>query len=93
METVLYAPFPARVKELVVITGSQVETGTPLVKLEPIGDGAEEDAAATAEGPSLDLPAPPRAVSRLPSGPPVPARPSRPWCSGTTCRRRTRTPR
>ncbi len=55
METVVYAPFPARVKELLVITGSQVETGTPMIKLEPIGEGAD-DAVADA-GPALDLPA------------------------------------
>ena len=57
METVLYAPFAARVKELLVITGSQVETGAALVRLEPLGDGAEE-AVAAQDGPSLDLPAP-----------------------------------
>ena len=38
METVLHAPFAARVKELLVITGSQVETGAPLVRLEPVGE-------------------------------------------------------
>jgi acetyl-CoA carboxylase carboxyltransferase component/biotin carboxyl carrier protein len=58
METVLYAPFAARVKELVVITGSQVETGTALVKLEPVGDEAETAAVSESDGPSLDLPAP-----------------------------------
>ena len=35
METVLQAPFAARVRELMVSSGSQVETGTPLVRLEP----------------------------------------------------------
>ena len=54
METVLHAPFAARVKELAVITGSQVETGTALIKLEPLGDTAEE--AAWETGPALDLP-------------------------------------
>ena len=57
METVLYAPFAARVKELLVITGSQVETGAALVRLEPLGDGSEE-AVTAQDGPSLDLPAP-----------------------------------
>ncbi|GAA2145237.1 biotin carboxylase N-terminal domain-containing protein [Nocardioides koreensis] len=57
METVLYAPFAARVKELLVITGSQVETGAALVRLEPLGDGSEE-AVVAQDGPSLDLPAP-----------------------------------
>ena len=52
METVLPAPFAARVKELLVSAGSQVETGTPLVRLEPVGDG--EDAAAEQQ-PGLDL--------------------------------------
>ena len=63
METVLHAPFAARVKELLVITGSQVETGAALVKLEPVGDGAEE-AAAAETGPALDLPDRRRAVGR-----------------------------
>ena len=39
METVLHAPFKARVKELLVVTGSQVGTGAALVRLEPVGDG------------------------------------------------------
>ncbi|GAB2766299.1 biotin carboxylase N-terminal domain-containing protein [Nocardioides salsibiostraticola] len=56
METVIHAPFAARVKELLVITGSQVETGAALVRLEPLGDGAEE--AAAVAGPDLDLPGP-----------------------------------
>ena len=56
METVLYAPFAARIKELLVITGSQVETGAALVKLEQVGDEAEEAAVAEVAGPDLDLP-------------------------------------
>ncbi|MGG5260638.1 carboxyl transferase domain-containing protein [Phycicoccus avicenniae] len=55
METVLPAPFAARVKELLVATGSQVETGAALVRLEPTGDAAEV-AAETADGADLDLP-------------------------------------
>ena len=55
METVLHAPFAARVKELLVITGSQVETGAALIKLEPLGDGTEE-AVVEQDGPALDLP-------------------------------------
>ena len=39
METVIPAPFAARVKELHVMTGSQVESMAPLVRLEPIGAG------------------------------------------------------
>jgi acetyl/propionyl-CoA carboxylase alpha subunit/acetyl-CoA carboxylase carboxyltransferase component len=52
METVLNAPFGARVKELLVSSGSQVETGAPLVRLEPVGDGEEEP---TTVGESIDL--------------------------------------
>lgn len=57
METVLYAPFAARVKELLVITGSQVETGAALVRLEQVADDADE-VAAVQDGPTLDLPGP-----------------------------------
>ncbi|HHU38870.1 MAG TPA: ATP-grasp domain-containing protein, partial [Propionibacterium sp.] len=55
METVIPAPFTARVKELQVMTGSQVETMAPLVRLEPVGDGDEADAPA-APAASVDLP-------------------------------------
>ncbi len=55
METVLHAPFAARVRELLVSGGSQVETGAPLVKLEPTGDG-EEEAAGPEESVDLHLP-------------------------------------
>ncbi|GAB3495722.1 ATP-binding protein [Flexivirga lutea] len=41
METVLPAPFTGRVRELLVRAGTQVETGAPLVRLEPTGDDAE----------------------------------------------------
>ncbi|HWJ67032.1 MAG TPA: biotin carboxylase N-terminal domain-containing protein, partial [Nocardioides sp.] len=56
METVLAAPFTGRVKEMLVRVGSQVETGAPLVRLEPTGDddGAEAEVASY----DLDLPAP-----------------------------------
>ncbi len=56
METALHAPFTGRVKELLVRVGSQVETGAPLVRLEPTGDGADEQGA-TASLADLDLPA------------------------------------
>ncbi len=57
METVLRAPFTARVRELLVLTGSQVETGAPLVRLEPVEEDATEEVAAPDEaGPVLDLP-------------------------------------
>ncbi|HEV7173206.1 carboxyl transferase domain-containing protein [Pedococcus sp.] len=54
METVLPAPFQGRVKELMVSVGSQVETGAPLVRLEPVGD---PDAAAESGdgGDTVDL--------------------------------------
>ncbi|WP_203566728.1 ATP-binding protein [Aestuariimicrobium ganziense] len=57
METVLTAPFAGRVRELLVAAGSQVETGAPLVRLEPTGDADETTATADATA-SVDLPAP-----------------------------------
>ncbi|USQ79410.1 fused acetyl/propionyl-CoA carboxylase subunit alpha/methylmalonyl-CoA decarboxylase subunit alpha [Ornithinimicrobium faecis] len=64
METVIQAPFAARVRELLVRTGSQVETGAPLVRLEPTADAEADGAAAvTTEGPDLDLPPAPEAPS------------------------------
>ena len=64
METVLHAPFAARVKELLVITGSQVETGAALVKLEQVGDGTEE-AVAVQDGPPSTSPARGRASAEV----------------------------
>ena len=63
METVLHAPFAGRVRELLVKTGSQVETGAPLLRIEPVaeaGDGAE---AAEQSGPDLELPEPARTAT------------------------------
>ncbi len=57
METVLVAPFACRVKELLVMTGSQVESMAPLVRLEPLADQADAEEAPAATGPGLDLPA------------------------------------
>ena len=57
METVLPAPFAARLKELLVATGSQVETGAALARLEPTGGAAEAEAEAATDAPDLDLPA------------------------------------
>ncbi|GAA3661767.1 biotin carboxylase N-terminal domain-containing protein [Nocardioides ginsengisoli] len=54
METVLHAPFAGRIKDLLVRVGGQVETGAPLVRLDPTGD-ADEDAAGDAGGASVDL--------------------------------------
>lgn len=53
METVIGAPFEARVKEIHVMTGSQVETMAPLVRLEPLGDGAAEQ---VVQGGAVELP-------------------------------------
>ena len=54
METVLNAPFAGRIRELLVSTGSQVETGAPLVRLEPVGD--VEEVVAESAGIDLELP-------------------------------------
>ena len=50
METVLRAPFKARLRECLVSVGSQVETGAPLLRLEPIGDEAAAEAAEAEAG-------------------------------------------
>lgn len=63
METAIVAPFAARVKELAVRTGSQVETMAPLARLEPVGDGEAEQATKATDVP-IDLPEP-----ALPAGP------------------------
>ncbi|TVT26549.1 ATP-grasp domain-containing protein, partial [Amycolatopsis rhizosphaerae] len=57
METVLRAPFKARLRECLVSVGSQVETGAPLLRLEPLGDG--DGAAAEAAEAGVDLALPP----------------------------------
>ncbi|MBV6725997.1 ATP-binding protein [Nocardioides daeguensis] len=57
METVLSAPFAGRIKELMVRVGGQVETGAPLVRLDPTGDADEAAAdAGAASAVDLDLP-------------------------------------
>jgi acetyl/propionyl-CoA carboxylase alpha subunit/acetyl-CoA carboxylase carboxyltransferase component len=57
METVVRAPFAATVRELMVSAGSQVETGAPLVRLEPVADDAGlADTAPEAAAVDLDLP-------------------------------------
>ncbi|MGA8993693.1 MAG: carboxyl transferase domain-containing protein, partial [Nocardioidaceae bacterium] len=60
METVLVAPFAGTVREILVKTGSQVETGAPLLRIEPTAEPGE-DAAGDAPGavPELELPADP----------------------------------
>lgn len=60
METVLRAPFDATVRELLVMAGSQVQAGAPLVRLEPAADvvdgGAEASGQVEGESVRLDLP-------------------------------------
>jgi acetyl/propionyl-CoA carboxylase alpha subunit/acetyl-CoA carboxylase carboxyltransferase component len=55
METVVPAPFSGRVRELLVTAGSQVETGAPLARLEPTGEGTAEVDGARGQA-ALDLP-------------------------------------
>jgi acetyl/propionyl-CoA carboxylase alpha subunit/acetyl-CoA carboxylase carboxyltransferase component len=55
METIVPAPFTGRLKELLVTAGSQVETGAPLVRLEPIATGGE-DVPLAAESAPVDVP-------------------------------------
>ena len=66
METVVHAPFAARVKELSVITGSQVETGTALIKLEQVGRGRRGGGVGRRS--ALDLPPPTRQSTPRPVG-------------------------
>ncbi|MGJ6980541.1 carboxyl transferase domain-containing protein [Aestuariimicrobium soli] len=54
METIIAAPFAARVREVLVRAGTQVETGAPLARLEPLQDQPEAEEEATVD---LDLPA------------------------------------
>ena len=70
METVIPAPFAARVRELMVATGGQVETGMPMVRLEPLSDdesGTTAEADAAGAGPSSTCPRQPRPSARLPA--------------------------
>ncbi|MFE5534108.1 biotin/lipoyl-containing protein, partial [Embleya sp. NPDC056538] len=60
METVLRAPFRARLKECAVSVGSQVDVGAALLRLEPLA-AAEAEAEDTASV-ELDLPAAPEAI-------------------------------
>ncbi|WP_436698812.1 carboxyl transferase domain-containing protein [Nocardioides sp. BYT-33-1] len=57
METALHAPFTGRVKELLVRVGGQVETGAPLVRLEPTAEAGTDDGgqAGAAGSPAVDL--------------------------------------
>jgi acetyl/propionyl-CoA carboxylase alpha subunit/acetyl-CoA carboxylase carboxyltransferase component len=56
METVLQAPFAGRVRELLVKTGSQVETGAPLLRIEPEAEEEAQSVEGTQAGPDLELP-------------------------------------
>src|SRR5262249_4713247 len=51
------APFMARVTERVVSVGSQVQTGAPLLRLEPLAEEAEAGNSSPAGPAQLDLPA------------------------------------
>ena len=73
METVLRAPFRARVRECPVSVGSQVEAGAPLMRLEPLAarqrprQCRRERPAASAAGQAsaeIDLPAEPSDARR-----------------------------
>ena len=76
METVLRAPFRARLKECPVSVGSQVETGAPLLRLEPFADDdVEEDGAGTAETVTSTCPLHPRSPPG-PTGPSAARRPA-----------------
>ncbi len=57
METVLPAPFTGTVRELLVSSGSQVETGAPLLRIDPVEDEADDSgqAGAAAEAEAVDL--------------------------------------
>jgi acetyl/propionyl-CoA carboxylase alpha subunit/acetyl-CoA carboxylase carboxyltransferase component len=57
METVLPAPFAGVVREVLVAAGHQVETGAPLLRIDPVVDdeGAEAAPAAAEESVDLDL--------------------------------------
>ncbi|MFC9995295.1 carboxyl transferase domain-containing protein [Nocardia sp. NPDC127526] len=58
METVVPAPFDARVRALLVSVGSQVATGTLLAQLEPLGEATEAESAEPVDLllPALDEP-------------------------------------
>ncbi len=55
METAIHAPFAGRVKQLLVMTGSQVESMAPLVRLEPLSDG-NDDTGTTAGTAAVHVP-------------------------------------
>jgi acetyl/propionyl-CoA carboxylase alpha subunit/acetyl-CoA carboxylase carboxyltransferase component len=56
METVIHAPFAGRVREILVKTGSQVENGAPLLRIEPVEEAEAGAEASGSDGPDLDLP-------------------------------------
>lgn len=56
METAMVAPYAGRVRELLVKTGTQVESLAPLVRIEPVGD--DTDAQTASHDVSLPTPEP-----------------------------------
>ena len=87
METVVVAPFAARVRELLVATGVQVETGMPLLRLEALEEaeqGTSAAAASDADEIPLDLPEQQLTSPRRATGPPAPLRTCARWSSAST---------
>ena len=78
METVLRAPFKARLRECLVSVGSQVETGAPLLRLEPIGDDSRRPRPPQTEAVDLELPPEPAGLSAAGPGRPRHRRPAQP---------------
>ena len=90
METVLPAPFAARLKELHVATGSQVETGAALARLEPTGgDDRGARPRRPPRRPTSTCP-PTSSTATSPSARCTPAPTSPRCCSATTSTRDTR---
>ena len=50
METVLPAPFTGIVREVLVAAGHQVETGAPLLRIDPVVDGEDENSPSEGTG-------------------------------------------
>ena len=89
METVLRAPFKARLQECAVSVGSQVETGAPLLRLEPLGDAEAEDAVGRPRPSSWTCPPEPADASAAPGAPRAASRTCAACCSASTSTRTT----
>ncbi|MDQ1292376.1 MAG: hypothetical protein QG608_254 [Actinomycetota bacterium] len=78
METALPAPFRGRVREIMVVPNDQVDPGSPLLRLEPLGDGAVPDSATDPAGAgtagTIDLPSGSDPAGTDTTGAPAPAR-------------------